>query len=259
MRPAAILTIGTLATLVTCPSIAAPAKARKTRRPKTVATAPPRALAAPPPVDLAPPSPPVAIEEPAVSAPAPIDRDRAGGSEPSRIVRSVTITMSPLSLAVGRYGASGEVVVARHHAIGGGLYVQTFPGWMLRTIMPSGVDTSGGAASRVGGEIGYRYYTGSEGPRGFFVGPSFVAMPLVAPRLTEDLRSEIVSFDAYGAALDVGVQAVHSSGFTIGGGLGVMALAYTPPASASPPGSPTVSVPEPHVLPRLLFSAGWSF
>jgi hypothetical protein len=85
-------------------------------------------------------------------------------------------------------------------------------------------------------------------------------MPLAAPRLASDYRPEVVSFMAYGASLDVGVQAVVGPGFTIGGGVGVMALAYAPPASATPPaGLELPSYPVPHVLPRLLIAAGWAF
>lgn len=117
-----------------------------------------------------------------------------------------------------------------------------------------------GPQSRFGGELGYRLYTGSDGPTGLFVGPSFVAMPLAAPRLTADYRTEVVSFMAYGAALDVGVQAVVGPGFTLGGGVGVMALAYDTPASATPPaGIDLPSFPAPHVLPRLLVNVGWAF
>jgi hypothetical protein len=117
-----------------------------------------------------------------------------------------------------------------------------------------------GPTTRVGGEIGYRFYTGRDAPTGFFVGPSFLAMPFAYPRVTEDAKAEVVSFHAYGAALDLGAQIVTGSGFTFGGGVGVMALAYTPPASAAPPAGVEVpSYPEPHVLPRLLLQAGWAF
>ena len=91
----------------------------------------------------------------------------------------------------------------------------------------------------------------------------FAALIVVLARVLDTMRSlraEVVSFNAYGGALDVGVQAVVGPGFTIGGGVGVMALAYTPPASIAPPaGAQVPSYPEPHVLPRLLIMAGWAF
>lgn len=131
---------------------------------------------------------------------------------------------------------------------------------MLRVVAPKAIDVSKGADTHVGGELGYRFYTGSEGAHGFFAGVAGVAMPLAYPRVTQDLRTDVASFLAYGGAFDLGVQAITDSGFTVGGGIGVMYLAYTPPASPTPPAGITVpSYPEPHVLPRLLFAAGWSF
>jgi hypothetical protein len=126
--------------------------------------------------------------------------------------------------------------------------------------MPKAIDTSHGADTRPGGELGYRFYSGRGGAQGLFVGASGVLMPLALPRLTQDFHSQVVSFDAYGAALDVGAQAITSSGLTIGGGLGAMYLGYAPPPSATPPpGAPSVNITMPHVLPRLLLAAGWSF
>lgn len=187
------------------------------------------------------------------------DRDRA--VEPRSLPRRrVTLGLNPLPLIAGRYGLNVEVVPIRHHALVASAWLQTFTPAMLRVLMPSEVDVSKGAEARLGGELGYRFYTGSEGADGLFAGVSGVAMPIVYPRVSPELESEVSSFHAYGGAIDVGAQAITSGGFTIGGGLGVMYLAYTPPASAPPPPGVTgPSLPEPHVLPRLLLAAGWSF
>jgi hypothetical protein len=163
-------------------------------------------------------------------------------------------------MAFGRYGGNVEVLPFAHHAIVLSGYVQTFPPWIVRRLVPSNVEVGGGPPSRPGGEIGYRFYTGARGATGLFVGPSAVVMPLLYPRLSQDLRAEVVSFNAYGAALDVGVQAITDFGLTLGGGLGVMYLAYMPPASVTPPAGVTApSIIQPHVLPRFLLTAGWSF
>ena len=188
------------------------------------------------------------------------DRDRM--IEPRSVPRRrVTIGLNPLPLIAGRYGLNVELVPFRHHALVASAWLQTFTPGMLRVLMPNEIDVSKGAGSLFGGELGYRLYTGEDGAHGLFAGVSGVAMPIAYPRVSADLTSEVVSFHAYGGAIDVGVQAITGSGFTIGGGLGVMYLAYTPPASAQPPAG--VAVPslefEPHVLPRLLVSAGWSF
>jgi hypothetical protein len=170
------------------------------------------------------------------------------------------VGLNPLPLVAGRYGLNVELVPLQHHAIIASGWLQTFTPAMLRVVMPSQIDVSRGADSRFGGELGYRLYSGTEGAHGLFAGISGVAMPIMYPRVTQELRSEVVSFNAYGGAIDIGAQAITSSGFTIGGGVGVMALSYTPPASVKPPpGVQVPTLPEPHVLPRLLLAAGWSF
>jgi hypothetical protein len=163
-------------------------------------------------------------------------------------------------MALGRWGANVELMLAAHHAIVASGYLQTFPTWILRHVLPSDAAAGDAPPSRLGGELGYRLYSGSKAPSGLFAGPSFVAMPLAYPHLGPDYRGEIVSFLAYGGAFDLGVQAVADGGFTLGGGVGVMYLAYSPPASvAPPPGVTAPTFPTPHVLPRLLLAAGWSF
>jgi hypothetical protein len=172
----------------------------------------------------------------------------------------LTIGINPLPIAAGRYGMNVELVPFAHHAIVASGWYQTFPSSMLRIIMPKEIDVSHGAAARLGGELGYRLYSGDHGAHGLFAGVSGVAMPLVYPRVSQPPGSEVVSFLGYGGAFDAGAQVITSSGLTVGGGLGAMYLAYDPPVSVTPPpGTQVPSLPKPHVLPRLLFSAGWSF
>jgi hypothetical protein len=188
------------------------------------------------------------------------ESDRVTQPPDAPAARRLAITLNPLGFVASRYGANVELLAARHHALTASVYVQSFAPWMLRMVMPSGVTIGDGPPSRVGGEIGYRFYTGSEGATGFFVGPSVVTMPLAYPRVSDTGAVDVVSFNALGVSADLGVQAVLSSGFTIGGGVGVMVLAYAPPPSATPPPGVTApSLAEPHVLPRLLLHAGWSF
>lgn len=185
------------------------------------------------------------------------DHDHVEGAPPPP-PRRFTISLNPLPIIAGRYGLNGEVSVVPHHAVTASAWLQTFTPAMLRVIMPREIDVHRGADARFGGELGYRFY--SRAADGFFAGLSGVVMPIMYPRVTPSYSTEVVSFLAYGAALDVGVQAMTSSGFTISGGLGAMYLAYTPPASVAPPAGVAVpTFPEVHVLPRLLLAAGWSF
>lgn len=170
--------------------------------------------------------------------------------------RSVALTINPLPLVAGRYGANLDVLPVAHHAITTTVFLQTFPMGLVRQFVPNGIVLTD-PPSRVGGELGYRLYTSGRSASGFFMGPSLLLMPIAYPRAT-DAGLEVTSFHAFGAALDVGVQAVTSGGFTIGGGVGVMGLAYSLPRS-NVGGVEIPTVPTPHVLPRLLLATGWSF
>ncbi|GAC1540964.1 MAG: hypothetical protein NVS3B10_05580 [Polyangiales bacterium] len=170
--------------------------------------------------------------------------------------RPIAVTINPLGLAVERYGGNVEASPLPHHVFTGTLYTQAVPTWLVKSISGRSEGVHDGGGSSLGGELGYRLYSGSIGADGLFAGGSFVTMPLAYPRVDADLRSaDLVRFNALGAAFDIGVQKVTSSGFTIGGGVGVMYLAYEMPQDVR-------RIPiglEPHVLPRLLLAAGWSF
>lgn len=181
----------------------------------------------------------------------PNERER---SEDQR--RIVAVTINPLPLVAGRYGANLDVLPVPHHGVTTSVFLQTFPLGLLRRYIPEGFAVADPPA-RIGGEVGYRFYSGKAAANGLFFGPSLVLMPIAYPRAT-DAGIEVVSFHAYGGALDAGVQAVTPGGFTIGGGLGVMALSYSLPRS-NIAGIEIPAVATPHVLPRLLLAAGWSF
>lgn len=187
--------------------------------------------------------------------------------------RAFTVTLNPLAAAVARFGGNVEISPGPHHALVGSGYVQTFPAWMIRDL--TGIEElDGRTTAAFGGEFGYRYYTGRRGSDGFFVGPSAIVMPLAYPRLeagtvgrlvmapnrdgaAQVMRGavELEPFYAFGAALDVGVQKVMRSGFTIGGGLGVGYITYDVPADSLP----IPSKYKMNVVPRVLFAAGWAF
>jgi hypothetical protein len=175
-------------------------------------------------------------------------------ARPDGVQRALTVSLNPLPIAAGRYGANVEIVAAPHHAVVASGFLQTFPRGMIELLVPSGAEIGTAPASMPGGELGYRLYTSGASASGLFVGPSFVLMPIAYPRVREDLKVDVDTLLAYGGALDAGAQVVTSSGFTFGGGLGAMVLAYTPPRSYG-----GVAFAEPHVLPRLLLMTGWSF
>lgn len=203
-----------------------------------------------------PPAPPPSEPSPKLELE---DRDKvlAPGAGPTH---RFSIELNPLAAVAGRYGLNVEYVPFVHHAIIGSAFYQTFPTYALKPFMPTPIDPNAGASGKAGGEIGYRYYSGRRGANGFFAGASAVVMPLAAPRLTQEQKGELTSFYAYGGAIDIGIQGITDSGFTIGAGIGGMYLAYDVPKSAkTPTGAEPFKVSDPHVLPRVLFAAGWSF
>jgi len=237
-----------------------PVAKRAVRRTSPAKTAAPPPEPSPPPVaDPVAPAPPPPAPSALRASLLPVDRDAAQPAFERSPRRIVSVTLNPLPVAVGRYGLNVELVPIAHHAIIANAYWQSVQPWVLDQLFPKDVE-KGSLPGRFGGEFGYRLYSGRDGASGLFVGPSFVWMPIFYPRVSEDLHAELVPLDAFGGAVDVGAQAIFGSGFTIGAGAGVMALAYTPPRSITPP--PGVSAPtfvEPHVLPRLLIAGGWSF
>ncbi|MCA9591295.1 MAG: hypothetical protein KC657_38635 [Myxococcales bacterium] len=244
-------------------------RAARAAAPKNAPEPPPPAAAAPPPAAaVAPPEStpapaPSAVAPPIAPAPSPAAPDRVT-EPPAPDLARVTITANPLALIIGRYGANLEVLVAPHHAVVVSGYMQTFSTPLLRTLA-QGTGWVDATRPLPGGELGYRVYSSRAGAAGLFAGASFVLMPIAYPRLGASMKPEIVSYHAHGGALDVGVQAILRGGITLGGGVGVMALAYPRPENASLPDEiaavapPLPTFPAPRILPRLLLTAGYSF
>lgn len=152
---------------------------------------------------------------------------------------------------LGRIGVNVEWLPTTHHAI----MVNPFG-----QFASAGEETSiGGKTSytNFGGELGYRFYTGDRGANGFFIGP-VVTLLTSSSTTTQNVngaRTEgSTSFLAYGGGLDLGGQHVFKNGVTIGGGVGAMYL-----ASSASSGASSTTIKFEGVLPRLLFTAGYSF
>ena len=165
--------------------------------------------------------------------------------------RSLALTLNPLSLLLTRIGVNVEWLPTAHHAI---------------VLNPFGQFASAGEEGQLGGktsytnfgaELGYRFYTGTRGANGFFVGPftTLLSSNSTTTMTANGTKTESSSsFFAYGAGLDLGGQHVLKNGITLGAGLGLMYLA----ASASG-GASSSTIKFEGVLPRLLFTAGYSF
>lgn len=158
--------------------------------------------------------------------------------------RWLTLSYNPFTLQAARYGANAELLVLSHHVIEGTLY------W-ANTL--TNEDSFNNRFRGIGGEIGYRYYTGHDGPRGIFVGPSFLLGSFEAI----PARGATTQFQNYGVALDFGYQALVADRWVVGVGGG---LQYNRPDKTFPQQEVPASVyANPGVRPRLLLALGVAF
>lgn len=158
-------------------------------------------------------------------------------------VRRVTVSVAPLGPLVARWGGAVEILVASHHALGvSGAYVHAHTNEDTNNLFRGGVF-----------ELGYRYYVGDGGARGFFVGPSFLFGRLEA--IPE--RGDSIPFFQLGGALDAGFSALVADRVLFALGAGVQ---YTAPTESFPAQELPASVyARPGVRPRLLLALGVAF
>lgn len=168
--------------------------------------------------------------------------------------RLLSLEWNPLSLIIGKISVNAVIVPGDHHALvlnpfyasttTNAIYVYDDQG--NSTQLP--VQTFSG----LGGEIGYRYYTGLRGPRGFFVGPSLILSALNA----KAQNGSTTGYLDYGLAADIGYEllVVDSLSLTLGAGVQYAAPSQTIPAQQFP----ADVYANARVLPRALVSIGWA-
>ena len=189
---------------------------------------------------------------PAASTTAPVDPGPGPGPAPGlgSILaprgkpRHVALSFSPLTLMLARYGLTLDLVPVSHHGI-------TLTAFYAYT--RTNEDSYGNLFKGWGGEIGYRYYFGHDGPRGLFLGPSLLlGMYDGVPR-----QGDTVSFKNWGAAADIGWQATVIDRVALGIAAGVQ---YTEPTVKLPVQElPAAVYANRSVMPRLNVWLGVAF
>jgi hypothetical protein len=170
--------------------------------------------------------------------------------------RLVVVEWNPLPLlAIGKLSANVIVTPADHHA----LVLSAF--YSSTTTVPLYVFDGAGNPRQVpeqtfagfGGELGYRYYWAKGGPRGFFVGPSFVFGSFTA-KAQDGTKTPYLD---YGLAGDAGYQMIVADrvALSLGGGVQYVATSKSIPDQQFPAWVYANS----RVSPRLLMSVGWAF
>jgi hypothetical protein len=224
----------------------------------------PVATARLPPSDPSPPlrrsagSPVASAHAVTVEPPAPTTRRAATLGGPVRVVRPVirvdrppeapphspiVVSWSPVPLAWGRLGLEGELRIAPHHSLFGGLSGLLFSADRggRATMFSAGFGFASDDSSGLGVEVGYHFWLEARRTlSGLYLGPSLVAG--VTTRATAGDGTDARAY--WGGAFDVGWQQVCPVGLTVavGAGLGVSRMA---------------DVTEPY--PRVVARVGWSF
>ncbi len=175
-------------------------------------------------------------------------------SEPTPARRVFAVEWNPVALFIERISVNLEIAPADHHAL-------VLAPFVFDTRTASFIDVTGDtttlhASQRfegVGGEIGYRYYAGYGGLRGFFAGPSFI---LAAVRGTDGAGDQ-KTFMNYGVAVDVGWQALVASDWVVslgGGGQYTFTSTSIPDQQA-----PAAYYANSGLHPRALAAVGYAF
>lgn len=176
---------------------------------------------------------------------------------PPRRVVAVEWNAAPLFI-IQKLSVNVVIVPVDHHA----LVLSPFYAW--DTTQPIYVFSGSATApammqlpkqqfSGFGGEIGYRYYTETRGPRGFFVGPSLIFGVMSAK--AQD--GNVTDYLDLGLAVDVGYQAIVADSVVLSLGAGVQ---YTTPDKSIPNQQfPADVYANSKVFPRALASIGWVF
>lgn len=168
--------------------------------------------------------------------------------------RVIAVEWNPVALFIDRLSANVEIAPADHHAL---------------VLAPFYFNTSTAAFASVsdnvpvahasqhfeggGGELGYRYYAGRGGLRGFFAGPSFILTRVAAT----DGAGGQTSLMTYGAAVDVGWQALVADDWVVslGGGGEYMFTSQKVPDQQAPAAYYANS----GLHPRALAAVGYAF
>jgi hypothetical protein len=192
----------------------------------------------------------VASAEAPAPADAPVDVVIHDTAPPQRWL---SLEFNPLPLIIGKVSVNVVIVPVDHHAL------VLSPFYVTTTTEPIYADNGESLQlpqqkfSGFGGEIGYRYYTGLGGPRGFFAGPSLILGAMGA----KAQNGSTTDYLDWGVAADVGYEMLVVDSLAIAVGAGVQ---YTTPSTTIPNQQfPADVYSNSKVLPRALASIGWAF
>ena len=169
--------------------------------------------------------------------------------------RILTIEWNPFPLLIGKLSANIVIAPIDHHTL------VLSPAYFSTETADIFIYNDAGGSTQLpkqkfqgfAGELGYRYYFGEGGPRGFFLGPSAILMSVKATA-QNGIQTKFLN---YGAAADLGYQVLVGDRVALSLGAGVQ---YTKTNKSIPDQQfPAKIYASGGVRPRLLFSLGWAF
>jgi hypothetical protein len=191
-----------------------------------------------------------AAPAPAAAPGAPVSAPPAEAEDDDDKLKRIGLELNPLGFAIGRYSLNVEYMLARHHAL-----ILT-PFFDSTTVKVNDIDV--GSLKGFGAELGYRFYTGSKGMNGFYIGPSVLfASWSQSSNLANVPAGD--SFTAIGGALDLGGQAVIGPGVIVGGGFGLQYTKNSIDVKTDNLNIASAAIAGGGVRPRFLLSVGYAF
>jgi hypothetical protein len=169
--------------------------------------------------------------------------------------RLLAVEWNPLPLVIGKLSANVVVAPVDHHALVLSPFCVSTTTAAIYVFDDQGNSTQlpRQTFSGFGGELGYRYYTGVGGPRGFFGGPSIILASMTA----KAQNGSTTGYLDYGFALDVGYEMLVTDALALSLGAGVQ---YTTPNATIPSQQfPADVYANGKLMPRALASIGWAF
>ena len=194
---------------------------------------------------------------PAAAAPAAAAAEKPQANDDEPELKRISLELNPLGFAIGRYGIQGEYMLARHHAV----TLNPFYAHAPVTVTVGGKDVDAGSLNGFGGELGYRFYTGSKGANGFFVGPSvlFASYSQSGGVATTAASASSDSFTSVGGALDLGGQFIIGPGVVVGFGAGLQYTKTSQDIDTANLNLASAIIAGGGVRPRILLAVGYSF
>ena len=177
-------------------------------------------------------------------------QDRATDSAPVKPFKSLAVEINPLAASIGRYSIQGEWLPVEHQA----LVLNPHLDHVSTNVGFGGGATISDSFTGFGTELGYRYYTGSRGANGFFVGPS-----VLVAHYSESAAGQSTSFNSIGGAVDVGGQFLIGPGVIVGFGVGLQYTKNSLNGSTDGLGFAASAIAGDGLRPRALLTVGYAF